>query len=428
MKIKMVKTEGSTLVMTLFISGVMGITLAAYLNLVGNRNLATMRSLAWNSTMPVIEAGLEEALTQCHFNYKDTNLSANGWTSYDGNFRKARTIGDKYYEVSISADRPPLITCRGYAMLPLQTNYISRTVQLNTRADYTFTKAMTVKGVLDLNGNNVVTDSFDSDDPAHSDNGLYPSEPGKRKDNGDVATVSGITGVISGGNANVYGHAATGPGGSMTLGSNGGVGERTWQNSNDGVEPGWFTDDMNVDFPDVTLPFNPPGLPVLPGIVGGMPYNYVLGSGNYQMVSLNMAGSAQMIVTNDATLYITGNASLSGTAQIIIAPGGKLTIYMAGANADFSGNGIANTTGSAFNFAYYGLNSNTSVSFAGNANWAGTVYAPYADITTVGNGDFVGSIVGNSVRMTGNGGFHYDEALGRRGLFRGIVVTTWNEI
>ena len=428
MKIKMVKTEGSTLVMTLFISGVMGITLAAYLNLVGNRNLATMRSLAWNSTMPAIEAGLEEALTQCHFNYRDTNLSANGWSSYDGNFRKTRTIGDKYYEVTISADRPPIITSRGYAMLPLQTNYISRTVRINTRADFVFSKAMTVQGGIDLNGNNVISDSFDSEDPDHSDNGLYPAGIGKRKDNGDIATVSGITGVIAGGNANVYGHAATGPGGSMSLGSNGGVGSRTWQNSNDGIQPGWFTDDMNVDFPDVTLPFSPPGAPVLPGIVGGTNYDYVLGSGNYQMISLNMAGNSTMIVTNDAVLYITGNASLSGNAQIDIAPGGHLTIYMGGANADFSGNGIINETGSAFNFAYFGLPSNTSVSFAGNASWAGTVYAPEAQITTVGNGDFVGSIVGGSVRMTGNGGFHYDEALGRRGMFRGILVTTWNEI
>src|SRR5437667_12582103 len=113
MKIKMVKTEGSTLVATLFISGVMGITLAAYLNLAGNRNLATMRSLAWNSTMPMIEAGLEEALSQCYYSYKDTNLAANGWSAYGGNFSKSRTIGDKYYEVTISGDRPPIITSRG---------------------------------------------------------------------------------------------------------------------------------------------------------------------------------------------------------------------------------------------------------------------------------------------------------------------------
>src|SRR6476620_2703849 len=104
MKIKLTKNSGSTLVMALFVSGVMGIVLAAYLNLVGNRNLATMRSLAWNSTMPAIEAGLEDALTQCHFNYKDTNLSANGWTFYGGTFNKTRTIGDKYYQVSISGD------------------------------------------------------------------------------------------------------------------------------------------------------------------------------------------------------------------------------------------------------------------------------------------------------------------------------------
>ena len=429
MKIKRIKNEGSTLIATLFISGVMGIVLAAYLNLVANRNLATMRSLAWNSTMPAIEAGLEEALTQCYFNYQFTNLTAQNWTLDNGTYNKSRALSGTRYEVSISGDRPPVITCRGYAALPLQTNEISRTVRVNTRAEWMFARPLTVKGGMQLNGNNTLTDSFDSEDPGHSDNGLYPAaHPGKIKDNGDIATVSGITGIIVGGNANVYGTAATGPGGSMTLGPSGAVGTHEWQNTHSGIEDGFFTDDMNMDFPDVTLPFSPPGMPVSAGVVGGTPYAAVLGSGTYQMVGINWSGGQTMIVTNKAVLYVPGNISLSGSAGIIIAPGGSLTIYCGGATADFSGQGVANTTGIAFNFAYYGLPSNTAVSFVGGSGWAGTVYAPNAAFTAVGNGEFVGSIVAASATTTGNAGFHYDEALGRRGLFRGIIVTNWNEI
>jgi hypothetical protein len=428
MKIKMIKTDGSTLVATLFVSGVMGIVLASYLNLVANRNLATMRSLAWNSTMPAIEAGIEEALTHCYFNYVNSNLTAQSWSLSGGTYNKSRVLNGTRYEVSISGARPPVVTCRGYAALPLQTNEISRTVLVNTRADWMFARPLTVKGALKLNGNNTLTDSFDSEDPAHSDSGLYPTAPGKRKDNGDVATVSGITDIIVGGNANVYGRASTGPGGSMTLGPGGAVGSAAWQASNSGIEDGWFTDDMNMEFPDVVLPFSPPGMPLTPGIVGGTAYNAVLGSGTYQAVSINYSGSQKMIVTNNAVLYVTGNISFSGSAGIIIAPGGSLKIYCAGSLADFSGQGVANNTGSAFNFGYYGMPGNTGVSFVGGSGWAGTVYAPNAAFTAVGNGDFVGSIIAASATTTGNSGFHYDEALGRSGLFRGIVVTAWNEM
>lgn len=428
MKIKIVKIEGSALVATLFISGVLGIVLVAYLNLVGNRNLATMRSLAWNSTMPAIEAGIEEALTHCYYNYQFTNLSAQNWTLDNGSYKKSRNLGETRYEVAISGDRPPVITCRGYALRPMQTNEISRAVQVTTRAEFMFSRPLTVKGGIELNGNNTLTDSFDSEDPAHSDNGLYPVAVGKRKDNGDIATTAGITGIIVGGNANVYGRASTGPGGSMLLGPGGAVGTHSWQNSNQGIQPGWFTDDMNMDFPDVTLPFSPPGAPVAPGIVGGTAYTGVLGSGIYQMTSINFSGSQKLIVTNNAVLYVPGNISFSGSAGIVVAPGGSLTIYCGGAVADFSGQGVANTTGSAFNFAYYGLPSNTAVSFVGGSGWAGTVYAPNAAFTAVGNGEFVGSIIAASATTTGNAGFHYDEALGRRGLFRGIIVTNWNEI
>lgn len=411
---------------SLMASGIIAMTLGAYLNLVGHRNLAVMRSLAWKATMPAIEAGLEEALTQCYFHYKDTNLGANNWTLIDGSYTKTRRLGETYYEVAISAARPPVITCHGYAMLPLQTNYISRVVQIKTRADYRFSKAITVKGAIDLNGNDVVTDSFDSEDPSHSNDGLYDST--KRKDNGDIASISGLGTVISGGNANIYGRAATGPGGRMTIGPRGAVGSSAWQASNAGIQEGWLEDDMNIDFPDVELPFSIPGWPVAAGEVGGESYDYLLGAGNYQMVSLDMSGTTKMIVTNNAVLYVSGNISLSGQASVIIAPGASLTIYCAGASADFSGNGLINNTGSAFNFSYYGLNSNTSVAIKGNSSWAGTLYAPYAAITTVGNGDFVGSILGAGVKMTGNGGFHYDEALGRSGIFRGLLVTSWNEI
>src|SRR5258706_4715886 len=43
------------------------ITLSTYLYLVANQNQTVLRSMSWNSAIPVVEAGIEEALTQLHY-------------------------------------------------------------------------------------------------------------------------------------------------------------------------------------------------------------------------------------------------------------------------------------------------------------------------------------------------------------------------
>src|SRR6267378_419696 len=94
------QAQGSALVVTLLTALVIGITLASYLTLVSSQNISTMRSLAWNATIPVLEAGVEEALTQLHYTGV-TNLSANGWTYATGGvYRKERSLGNGIrYEV-----------------------------------------------------------------------------------------------------------------------------------------------------------------------------------------------------------------------------------------------------------------------------------------------------------------------------------------
>ena len=105
-----------------------------------------------------------------------------------------------------------------------------------------------------MHGNGVQTDSFDSSDPAYSTGGQY--DPTKNKANGDIAVVSGLINSIEPRQCtNIYGHAETGPGGSIALGPNGAVGDLAWQQSNSGIEPGYFADDMNIYLPDVQPPF-----------------------------------------------------------------------------------------------------------------------------------------------------------------------------
>ena len=101
------------------------------------------------------------------------------------------------------------------------------------------------------------------------------------------------------------------------------------------------------------------------------------------------------------------------------------------AHPSLGGNGIVNP-GDAMNFQYYGMPSNTTLSYSGNAAFTGVIYAPNADFTLGGGGngiyDFVGASVTSTVKMNGHFHFHYDENLKRIGPSRGYIITSWNEI
>src|SRR5262249_7339375 len=56
--------SGSSLIVTLVIGVVIIIVLMSYLQLLQGRTITRTRSLAWNSAIPILEAGIEEACTQ----------------------------------------------------------------------------------------------------------------------------------------------------------------------------------------------------------------------------------------------------------------------------------------------------------------------------------------------------------------------------
>jgi len=272
------KLQGNALLLTVVITGLIGFVLAVYLTMVQNQNSANTRSQVWNSAMPVVEAGIEDALA--HLNrHGTTNLLCDGWTLSGSTYSITRTVGDATYSARISnfaagTNTSPVIESFGYVVAPTlmasaandallasggQTSpsifHIGRGVRVQTRQDMIFTKGMVAKDTIDLNGNNITANSFDSMDPNYSTNGKYDDT--KFKDNGDIAVNASLTNSLLTGNANIYGHVSTGPGGTVSIGPNGAVGSTNWHNSGaDGIESGWSKDDMNVSFPDVLPPWN----------------------------------------------------------------------------------------------------------------------------------------------------------------------------
>jgi hypothetical protein len=273
-----------------------------------------------------------------------------------------------------------------------------------------FGAALVALDVMDLNGFNITTDSYDSADPNHSINGLYPvGQTNMIKSNGDIMAGLKMVDSVGVGNARILGKVRTGPDGTANLGTN-------------GYATGGIHHNFNIAFPNVTLPSGV-WIPVLSNsiTVNGMTYPYrILSAGDYLLNGLN---SSLYIASNvNCRIRITGNVALTGVEEIRIAYGATVKLYMQGASFKTAGNGIVNDNGYAASFYYFGLPSNTSIQLAGNGGFVGAIYAPQAAFALGGAGsdlqDSIGASVTKSVQINGHFNFHFDEHLKRIGPFR----------
>ena len=270
------KQIASALVLVMVMGGILCLFVVYYLSLVEQQNKLNARSQAWNIAIAVSEAGIEEGLEAIN---NVNGFNATEW-AYDGTYyiRTNSLVGDNSYVVYIKGPTAttPEITSRAYVPLPAfaaapsltmfaQVNSgipaaggLSRAVRVTCSKNPSslFTAAMVSKHAIDLKGNGVLTDSYDSSNPAKSTDGRYDSNKYKG-DRGDVATNDGI--IVGVGNANIYGKLHTGPDGGFGMGPNGGVGTHDWQAQPQNVgklEPGYFAQDANFTFPETSLPTN----------------------------------------------------------------------------------------------------------------------------------------------------------------------------
>ncbi len=457
------RQQGGILVAGLVVAFIIGATLAGYMVMTQSQNTSVVRSQVWNSAIALSEAGVEDALAMINkYNgnfdklqewTNSSSLSADNWTAIGGNvYYVRRYLGSNYYDVYVTnANNAPTIHSAGmvhwsysYASAPLgflatvngvapsSGTTIARKLEVRTKIDPLFNVAMAADKTINLNGNNIMTDSFDSADPDYSDNGSYPTGmPNKTKAGGDVVSNDTIVNTLSVGNAKIKGVVKTGPKGTISIGPNGSVGDRAWvEGGSTGIQPGHSSDDMNVLFPIPEAPdisyYTPPS-----GFVDGVYYSAILGNHNYVLGNMG-SGTYRVLVTGNATLKVTGNINLTGNDIIRIKTNATLKLYMAGSSAKFAGNGIVNENGNAASLYYFGLESNKTLDFAGNAAFTGVIYAPATDFALGGGGsdmyDFVGASVTKTVKMNGHFNFHYDENLRRVGMGRGYIPTKWEEV
>jgi hypothetical protein len=404
---------------TLFVSSLTGFFLFSYLQVVRQQQTMVKRSEAWNGALAAAEAGAEEALAQLNpgVPLPIVDRTANGWGAPSGGLYgpMSRTLSPGAYDVVFTTDTFPTIYATGYVSVAGIPATLARTIRVNTTNVPLFTAGLSAMNNINMSGNGIVSDSFNSSLPTLSNNGSY--DPTRASTNGDVASMAGVVNVA---NANIQGSVLLGPGAADTVKPNGTV-------------TGGVINDFNFDFPDVILP-QTSWLPAMTTnlTIDGVSYQYVFttSTGDYSINGLN--GSVYVGTNSHIRLKVTGNASPS----IIRVAGlgtdaGSLQFFMDGPTFNLSGQSIVDG-GVPNNLSYLGTTNNTSINCSGNATFIGTIYAPEASFKLGGGGsstyDFIGAAIVNNATVNGHFQFHYDEALLTTGPIRGYAAASWQEL
>jgi hypothetical protein len=434
-------SRGTALLIVMALIAVMtGAGLVYFLRNAQQERCTVGRSQAWNTSLVLAEAGIEEGLTLINNGGWPNNstYSSDGWTVNNNVYSITRTLDPSIGSYTVYVTNfftGPTICSVGSANgsdINLNGNVIKRAVVVHTSTTSPFPGALTLQQGVNFNGQNVTVDSYNSADPFHSYWPNYPAGLGYgvytntgsspnpyRKSNGDVATDGSIVGIISIGNGQIFGFVDTGPGGTAQLGASGSVGDTSWAPNTLGIQSGFSRDDMNVAFPDVVVPST--NWTVLPNNAT------ITNSGSYLMSQItdNMTISASNVV-----LYVTNGIVLNGNSTLTVASNASVTMYVGNSITD-GGNGLINQTQRPSRMLIWGLPSLTSIKLNGNGAYWGAIYAPEAAVTFKGGGNsggYYGSLTAYSIILNGNSLFSYDEAL-RSQLNGGqYTVTSWKEV
>jgi len=131
-------------------------------------------------------------------------------------------------------------------------------------------------------------------------------------------------------------------------------------------------------------PVLPVGLSCIDLSLGGSDTETLPG-GTYCFSQMSIGGSAQLVFTGEAKIYLTGPASISG-------------------------NGITTADNKATNLTIYNT-STDDITVSGSADLYAAIDSPDANFTLSGTGDFFGAVMTNNATLSGSGGVHFDEAL-----------------
>ena len=472
------RSSGSVLIWTVLIIAILSLVAAQVMRIVTLKYQNALQTATWQETLVAAESGVDLAIMEMRKSLYPapnhawespwTNTPGNGVTSYgqttilnaglagtpmtiDVNVDAPATLKDpasawQYYRIRATGTMPITGPARAsdnkqdtrlrrlslhferftnglLASHPVNAPQSSRRVEAIVRPVSPFDEAIMSVAQLNLTDADIIIDSYDSRDPAKSTNGLY--DPAKRQQNGDIATDGQI---LNAGNAHVYGDVST------NSGTASGVTNVTGIQRND-----FYQDPIPIAAPSW------PAVNPTPTVVNGttaLAANVTAGSpaSRYVLSSITMSGQQTLTFTGAADgsptyieVYVSGDVTATGNAQVILGPGVKAKLYFSG-NVNVSGNGVVNSNNQPGDLIMYGINppdgSPRTLALGGNSLLSAAVYAPAYDVQ-INNGGTKGSVygsfVGNTVTMNGVTDLHYDEALASGGTINNYRIVSWFE-
>lgn len=470
-------SQGSILVWTVLTIAILSMLAAEVIRLVSVKYQNALQTATWQEALLAAESGIDLGIVELRKSlYPAPNHAWDGWNNTPGNgvvsyglttipnaglastpmtievnvdaptsfidpnngwqYYRIRTIGTmpiigparvtdnkqdgRLRKLSLRFERFTNGVLTAHAISAPQT---SRRIEAIVRPVSSFNQAIMSVGTIDLTNQNIVIDSYDSNDPTKSTNGLY--DVAKRQENGDIATDGNL---IEAGNAHIYGDVATNSG-TVSGAANITGTERTdfYQEPIPVGAPSWVSYNSTVSTVTNTTS-------LAASATSGASVS------RFQLSAISLSGGKTLTLAGAANgsktyieIYVTGDISFGGNSQLIVQPGVSAKIYFAG-NVDVGGNGILNSNNQPLDLQLYGIkptdNTSKHVNLGGNGQIVAAVYAPDHDVTINGggtDGHVFGSIVGKTVTMTGVTNLHYDEVLSAGGIVNSYKIVSWFE-
>jgi Tfp pilus assembly protein PilX len=457
--------RGSLLIVSMIMSAIIGISIASYIRLGLQSQKISNRALYNNGAINLAENGMEEAMYSINQMVLDPAYTWSGWTptgvanedarriwtgySFDQNATGVVRVYVEHYEGAVA----PKIISRATVTLGGQTSApIEKWIEVTLAKTSKFSNGLVAKRTINFSGTNASVNSWNSDPDGLPGTAAIPYSTAVDDDNGSVGSIS-VTAAVTINNADIWGYVATG-GTPATIGPNGLIGPFGTTAGN--IAPGHSSTDFSASFdavsPPTTYPYTPmasitsSGTTTLPTDAGASPaadgkYYIELPKIDFNNGTLVIEKGKEVILKlTDTTTAInigggSGAINIEAATTTPAVAAGKMVVYASGSIA-IAGNGIMNggtTAGTAnqpINCQFWGTKTSgtQSISIKGNGALSAVVYAPQGDVTIVGNGDVMGSIVADVIKVTGNAAFHYDESLANWDSGNPYRVAAWKEL
>jgi len=435
--------KGSMLILSLLITSVFVTFSAGYLSLVVVEASNTERTHRSNLAMHIAESGTEEAIWEIKYNNSAFD-SDDGWTGTgtvaDPRLKTAPLItstGENLGSYTVSVTDPtgsspgssPIIETIGQALFQGATLTESRNIKVTL-----FVHPSNSYQYAAFADTNITMSSSACTDAYNSTLGAYdgpngPNPTSAPYDNystgGDIGTNSTSSSSISMDNdATVYGNAAVGvegdPNTIITTGNNSDI---------TGTETALTS---AVTIPSVT---GPTGLTNRDDVsLDEAETLTISSSGQYGNITLD--SDSVLTITGNTTLYLTNTLALDGNAQLIIASGANVKIYVDNAITFVSDSLVNNISKDPTKLSIYGTDSmvddgslgNEKIYFDSNAIVHATFQTKNATVRLDNNTEVFGAVLANDIRMDTNACIHYDTSLSSGGSSgSNTIVLLWQE-